>query len=86
MELMSYKGDSPLYMLFNETAQMVTSLNGIVSNETLLSLLPFIEKPLEELKRVEENRYDTILFDLDGTLLDDAGKISDYNKRNNKRY
>ena len=25
---------------------------------------------LEELKRVEENRYDTVLFDLDGTLLD----------------
>ena len=26
MELMSYKGDSPLYMLFNETAQMVTNM------------------------------------------------------------
>ena len=25
---------------------------------------------LDELKRVEENRYDTVLFDLDGTLLD----------------
>ena len=25
---------------------------------------------LEEIKRVEENRYDTVLFDLDGTLLD----------------
>ena len=26
MELMSYKGDTPLYMLFNETAQMVTNM------------------------------------------------------------
>ena len=26
MELMSYKGDSPLYMLFNETAKMVTNM------------------------------------------------------------
>lgn len=26
MELMSYKGDSPLYMLFNEKAQMVTNM------------------------------------------------------------
>ena len=48
-----------------ETAQMVTSLNGIVSNETLLSLLPFIEKPLEELKRVnneKEAMFETYAF------------------------
>ena len=50
-----------------ETAQMVTSLNGIVSNETLLSLLPFIEKPLEELKRVnneKEAMFETYAFPL----------------------
>ena len=35
---------------------MVTSLNGIVSNETLLSLLPFIEKPKEELDRVNSEK------------------------------
>ncbi len=31
---------------------------------------------LEELKRVEENRYDTILFDLDGTLLNTRNLIN----------
>ena len=48
-----------------EIAQMVTSLNGIVSNETLLSLLPFIEKPLEELERVnseKEAAFETYSF------------------------
>ena len=48
-----------------EIAQMVTSLNGIVSNETLLSLLPFIEKPKEELERVnseKEAAFETYSF------------------------
>ena len=48
-----------------EIAQMVTSLNGIVSNETLLSLLPFIEKPKEELDRVnseKEAAFETYSF------------------------
>ena len=63
-----------------ETAQMVTSLNGIVSNETLLSLLPFIEKPLEELQRVnseKEAMFETYAFPMkDEVPGDDADEIS----------
>ena len=63
-----------------ETAQMVTSLNGIVSNETLLSLLPFIEKPLEELERVnneKEAMFETYAFPMkDEKPEDDADEIS----------
>ena len=63
-----------------ETAQMVTSLNGIVSNETLLSLLPFIEKPLEELERVnneKETMFETYAFPMkDEKPEDDADEIS----------
>ena len=63
-----------------ETAQMVTSLNGIVSNETLLSLLPFIEKPLEELKRVnneKEAMFETYAFPMkDEEPEDETDEIS----------
>ena len=40
----------------NETdlANMVDKLNGIVSAETLLAQLPFVEDPQEEIRRVEE--------------------------------
>ena len=63
-----------------ETAQMVTSLNGIVSNETLLSLLPFIEKPLEELERVnneKEAMFETYAFPMKDEIPgDDTNEIS----------
>ena len=63
-----------------ETAQMVTSLNGIVSNETLLSLLPFIEKPLEELERVnneKEAMFETYAFPMkDEKPEDETDEIS----------
>ena len=63
-----------------ETAQMVTSLNGIVSNETLLSLLPFIEKPLEELQRVnseKEAMFETYAFPMKDEIPgDDTDEIS----------
>ena len=63
-----------------ETAQMVTSLNGIVSNETLLSLLPFVEKPLEELERVnneKEAMFETYAFPMkDEKPEDETDEIS----------
>jgi SPP1 family phage portal protein len=36
-----------------ETASVVNSLRGLVSDETLLSLLPFITSPQEELERIK---------------------------------
>lgn len=35
---------------------MVEKLDGIVSAETLLSQLPFVEDPQEEIRRVEEEK------------------------------
>ena len=59
---------------------MVTSLNGIVSNETLLSLLPFIEKPLEELQRVnseKEAMFEAYAFPMKDEIPgDDTDEIS----------
>lgn len=40
----------------NEDVQMVNSLRGLVSDETLLSLLPFIDDPKAELERVREQQ------------------------------
>lgn len=39
-----------------EDAQMVNTLRGLVSNETLLSQLPFVENPKEEAQKVNEER------------------------------
>ncbi|MDB8573199.1 phage portal protein, partial [Turicibacter sanguinis] len=39
-----------------EIAQMATSLNGLVSQETLLSLLPFVENPQDELKKANDEK------------------------------
>ena len=37
-----------------EQSQIVANLNGVVSRQTLLSVLPFVEDPMEELKLLEE--------------------------------
>ena len=37
-------------------ATAVSQLNGIVSDETLLSTLPFINNPQEEAKKVQEQK------------------------------
>ena len=39
-----------------ETAQMVNQLRGLVSDETLLSQIPFITNPAEEAERVKEQK------------------------------
>ena len=36
--------------------QTVNSLRGLVSDETLLSMIPQIENPLEEIKKVKKQR------------------------------
>ena len=39
-----------------ETTTIVNSLRGLVSDETLLSLLPFITDPAAELERLKEQQ------------------------------
>lgn len=39
-----------------ETAQVISNLTGIASNETLLAQLPFVEDPKEEAERAAEER------------------------------
>ena len=39
-----------------ENAQLVSSLNGIVPTETLMAQLDFIEKPKEEMKKLQEEK------------------------------
>lgn len=50
-----------------EIAQMATSLNGLVSQETLLSLLPFVENPQDELRKANDEKmasFETFSFPL----------------------
>lgn len=48
----------------SEITQMVTALRGIVSNETLLSLLPFVDDPKEEVEKLEkENETANSLYE-----------------------
>lgn len=62
----------------SEIAQMVTSLNGMVSNETLLSLLPFIEKPKDELDRLnaeKESAFETYSFPMVDEVPEDDEEV-----------
>lgn len=43
-----------------ETAQMVNQLRGLVSDETLLSQIPFITNPAEEVEKVKEQKQTSI--------------------------
>ena len=51
-----FKRNLPVNM--NETIQLVATLKGILSEETLLSQLPFIDSVQDELARIEEEQVD----------------------------
>ena len=46
-----------------DIVDMVSKLNGIISNEKLLGLLPFIEDPQRELDRIKKEQEDNIDLD-----------------------
>ena len=55
-----------------EYATTVATLRGIVSDETLLQLLPFVDDPAEEAKKLEEqNERNMELYMNTGNLEDD---------------
>ena len=39
-----------------ETAQMINMLRGLISDETLASLLPFVEEPKWEIEQANKNK------------------------------
>ena len=39
-----------------EMAQIVTTLDGMISQKTLLSLLPFVTDPLEEISEIQREK------------------------------
>lgn len=45
-----------------DIANMVDKLNGVVSNETLLAQLPFVEDPQEEMRKVEEEKQNNPFY------------------------
>lgn len=61
-----FKRNLPVNM--NETIQLVATLKGIISEETLLSQLPFIDSVQDELNRIEEEQVD---------VYDDFGAIEE---------
>lgn len=70
--LRSQSGANEILKLGPIPVSILISVIFIVSGIVFLIVKRFVGPKtyyLEELKRVEENRYDTVLFDLDGTLL-----------------
>ena len=56
-----FKNVSPLssFGIFDDlstVATAVSQLNGIVSDETLLSILPFVDNPKEEAEKVKDQK------------------------------
>jgi SPP1 family phage portal protein len=58
-----------------ENAQLVSSLNGIVPTETLIAQLDFIEKPKEEMKKLQEEKMQFF----NSTQMYDFDKVGDSN-------
>lgn len=63
-----------------EQSQVVTNLNGVVSRKTLLSILPFVDDPVEELKLIEEEdlkQIDQFGFNTTGTEQEENDEIDE---------
>jgi SPP1 family phage portal protein len=58
-----------------EIAQIVSQLKGIVSDETLLAQIPFVEDVVAELERLEQGR-DSIDLDMIPPAEDEADDIT----------
>ena len=57
-----------------QTVQIVNQLRGIVSQETLLTLLPFVQDVDEEMKRVREEKEESMELYNFGGINDDEGR------------
>lgn len=78
-----------------ENAEIVVMLQNIVSNETLLKLLPFVKNPEEEIKKLLKEREDKIIAANNQANSDNTNPeeisvqetvtdtVSNYNKRSN---
>ena len=59
---MSYTRNIPANL--SNIADVITKLSGTVSKETLLSQIPFINDPVEELERMEKEQEDSLYSDV----------------------
>lgn len=59
---MSYTRNIPANL--SNIADVITKLSGTVSQETLLSQIPFINDPVEELERIEKEQEDSLYSDV----------------------
>ena len=64
-----------------ELVQMVQALTGVVSKETLFSILPFVENPLDEIKKIENENdmgdvYQDSIF-MEVGIPDEQGQLYD---------
>ena len=57
-----------------EIVDMVNKLDGIISSETLLSQLPFIENPLAELEKLNEEKMSNMeMYDFSALVSPETG-------------